>query len=160
MRLTQAEFDALLARRATRLLKAPEVQLGEQMARTRPKDSKLEAEFAGHLNVMGMEYEREYRFHGERRWRFDFAFPAIKVAVELNGGIFLGQQGKEAGRHSRGAGLLKEYEKLNAAVELGWRVLVYGAPQVSNGEAALQVQRVVNAALAPPSSYTRSSRDP
>jgi hypothetical protein len=44
------------------------------------------------------DVEFEHRFHPVRRWRFDAAFPARKVAVELDGGIFA------AGRHTRGAG--------------------------------------------------------
>lgn len=59
----------------------------------------------------------EYRFHPTRKWRFDLAWPMHKVAVEIQGGIFV------AGRHSRGAALLKEWEKLNTAAMLGWRIL-------------------------------------
>lgn len=59
----------------------------------------------------------EFRFHNQRRWRFDYAFPAQKIAVEVEGGIWSG------GRHTRGAGFLKDMEKYNAATALGWRVL-------------------------------------
>lgn len=59
----------------------------------------------------------EYRFAPPRRWRFDFAFPIAKVALEVQGGVFV------QGRHTRGSALLKEHEKLNAAAVLGWRVL-------------------------------------
>ena len=64
----------------------------------------------------------EYKFHPNRKWRFDFAWPDEKVALEVQGGLFTG------GRHSRGAALLKEHEKLNAAASAGWRVL-YCIPQ-------------------------------
>lgn len=40
-----------------------------------------------------------------------------KLALEVQGGIFI------QGRHNRGAALLKEWEKLNAAAILGWRIL-------------------------------------
>lgn len=63
----------------------------------------------------------EYRFAPPRRWRFDWAWASEKVALEVQGGLFIG------GRHSRGAALLKEHEKLNAAAALGWRV-VYTTP--------------------------------
>lgn len=52
-----------------------------------------------------------------RRWRFDWAWPEHKIALEVQGGLFV------QGRHSRGAALLQEHEKLNAAAALGWRVL-------------------------------------
>lgn len=58
----------------------------------------------------------EWKFKSDRRWRFDFAFEN-KVALEVQGGLFTN------GRHSRGAALLKEHEKLNAAACAGWRVL-------------------------------------
>lgn len=59
----------------------------------------------------------EHRFHPERKWRFDFAWGEPRVAVEVQGGIWT------KGRHTRGAALLKEWEKLNTAAALGWRVL-------------------------------------
>ena len=31
----------------------------------------------------------EYKFHPTRRWRFDLAWPDKKVAVEVQGGIFV-----------------------------------------------------------------------
>lgn len=59
----------------------------------------------------------EHRFHSVRQWRFDFAWPAHKIALEVEGGVWTG------GRHTRGAGFLKDVEKYNAAAALGWRVL-------------------------------------
>lgn len=54
-----------------------------------------------------------------RQWRFDFCWPAYRVAIEVEGGIFTG------GRHGRGAAYSDDCEKYNAAVILGWRVLRY-----------------------------------
>lgn len=66
----------------------------------------------------------EYQFWEGRKWQFDFAWktyrhlqPDILVALEVQGGIFT------HGRHTRGAALVKEYEKLNHAAMTGWRVL-------------------------------------
>lgn len=59
----------------------------------------------------------EHRFDTARKWRFDFAFIAHKVALEVEGGIFTG------GRHTRGKGFLNDMEKYNAAALQGWRVL-------------------------------------
>lgn len=58
----------------------------------------------------------EYRFHETRRWRFDFAWPTEKVAVECEGGTFVN------GGHNRGRGYSKDCEKYNTATVLGWRV--------------------------------------
>lgn len=70
----------------------------------------------------GVEPVAEYRFASPRKWRFDFAWPDAKVALEVQGGLFTG------GRHSRGPALMKEHEKLNAAARDGWRIL-YTIPQ-------------------------------
>lgn len=59
----------------------------------------------------------QYRFCLERKWRFDFAWPDQQLAVELDGGSFV------RGGHNRGAQQAKDYEKMNSAVSLGWRVL-------------------------------------
>lgn len=60
---------------------------------------------------------REHRFHPVRRWRFDYAWPGEKVALEVEGGVWTG------GRHTRGAGFVADIEKYNAAVVAGWRVV-------------------------------------
>lgn len=59
----------------------------------------------------------EHRFDPSRRWRFDFAFPDVRIALEVEGGVFTN------GRHTRGLGFLKDMEKYNRAAVLGWRVL-------------------------------------
>ena len=41
---------------------------------------------------------REYKFSDQRRFRFDFAWPALKIAAEVEGAIWAG------GRHNTGAG--------------------------------------------------------
>lgn len=61
---------------------------------------------------------REYRFHPVRKWRWDFAWEDIKLAVEIHGG---GQRG----RHASVAGMTADCDKHNAAVSLGWRVLTF-----------------------------------
>jgi len=61
----------------------------------------------------------EFRFalHLGRKWRFDWAWPSRFVALEIDGGLFVG------GRHARGAGIRADMEKLNEAAALGWCVL-------------------------------------
>jgi len=59
----------------------------------------------------------EVKFHPKRRWAFDICFPEYRLAVEVQGGIWVG------GRHSRGKGMVNDMEKNNEAIRLGWRVL-------------------------------------
>lgn len=66
-----------------------------------------------------IQMQTEYRFHPTRKWRFDYADPENKIAVEIDGGAFI------QGRHTRGLGFIKDQDKCNAAVVLGWRVFRY-----------------------------------
>jgi hypothetical protein len=59
----------------------------------------------------------EYRFHPERRWRFDLAWPEYRLALEIEGGLWVG------GRHNSPQGFFRDLEKYNAAAVLGWRIL-------------------------------------
>jgi hypothetical protein len=59
----------------------------------------------------------EFDFHPKRRWRFDYAWPDLMVALEYEGGTYTG------GRHVRGAGFAGDCEKYNAAAALGWIVV-------------------------------------
>lgn len=56
----------------------------------------------------------EYRFHPVRKWRFDWAFPALRIAVEVDGGAWVANGGRHAQDPDR--------EKLNAAASLRWLV--------------------------------------
>jgi very-short-patch-repair endonuclease len=66
--------------------------------------------------VHGPDLVHEYRFNPDRRWRFDFAHPASKVAIEIEGGTWV------AGSHGRGARYGTDCEKYNAALLAGWQV--------------------------------------
>lgn len=102
------------------------------------KRSHLEQTLAHQLHCLNInDYEEEYRFHATRRWRFDFAWPDCKLAVETEGGTFV------SGRHSRGAGMRADMEKYNTAAEMGWVVLRYDAQLVKTGFASAQIERLL-----------------
>ena len=67
----------------------------------------------------------EFRFHKIRRWRFDYAIPEIKLAVEYAG--HAGFIGKGVSGHSTIKGLTNDSEKANSAIACGWRVLQFTA---------------------------------
>lgn len=99
------------------------------------KPSNGEETLALHIRAERLpQAEREYRFAADRLWRFDFAWPAHKLAVEVEGGIFT------AGRHSRGTGLLADMEKYNRAALDGWRVLRFFTDQVVDGTAIATIK--------------------
>lgn len=82
--------------------------------------------------------EREYRFHATRRWRFDFAWPAEKIALEVDGGSWTG------GRHTRGPGFEMDQQKSNAATLLGWRVLHVTPERMRDGSAVRLVALAIS----------------
>jgi len=63
----------------------------------------------------------EYQFAPPRRWRFDYAWPDCRVAVEFDGGQWV----THGGRHNRDS----DRDKLNHAAALGWRVLRFSNQQ-------------------------------
>ncbi len=79
------------------------------------------------LQRKGYEVSLEHRFHPKRRWRFDIAVPARKLAIEIEGGLW------SRGAHSRPTGIRRDIIKYNAASQLGWRVLRC-TPDISGAE--------------------------
>jgi very-short-patch-repair endonuclease len=86
--------------------------------------------FALHCRAKKLKVETEYVFHPTRKWRFDFAFPTLKLAVEIEG-VRRGL----GGRHQQTEGMAKDMEKYNAAVKMGWMVLRYTSRMVERGDA-------------------------
>jgi len=74
----------------------------------------------------GPPFVREYVFC-ERKWRFDFAWPAAKIAVEIEGGV---HEGAGRGRHMRQLGFTDDCVKYGEAALLGWRVLRLTPPMI------------------------------
>jgi len=91
--------------------------------------------FETELKTKKIEFVKEYRFHSERRWRFDYAIPSYKIACEIEGGCWI------RGRHSRGAGMIADMEKYNTATILGWRILRYTPQDISL--AVLDIERLM-----------------
>lgn len=70
----------------------------------------------------------EYRFHPVRRWRFDYAWPAWHIAVEVDGGTYQSL----GGRHNTD----KDREKTNMAAAMGWRALHFTYSMLENDPGA------------------------
>jgi len=107
-----------------------------------PEYAHLDARHAGH--ALG-----EYQFHEGRRWRFDWCIPALKVAVEVDGGNLMCRRTRTGryiavGGHTQDA----DYRKLNAATLDGWRVLRFTTTMLRDPERCVaQVKRVVRNVL-------------
>lgn len=105
---------------------------------------------------------REFRFHSERLWRIDIAYPAKKIMIEVDGGgwgrvvtchkchISVMKHLKdgrmvpvrEGGRHNTAAGMEADNEKLDSAVALGWRPLKFNPRHIKEGFALKMIKSV------------------
>lgn len=100
--------------------------------------NQLEATFLFQLRAVKLPIpQSEYRFAPPRRWRFDFAWPEHRIAVECEGGIWVG------GRHTRGKGFEEDCRKYNAAIIQGWRVLRFTSRMVGSGEALQVIEKAL-----------------
>lgn len=109
------------------------------------------------------EPEREHRFSPCRRWRFDFAWPAHRLAVEVEGGTrgrpvtchacgvrvrartrdgTVGREVRLSGAHGAGR-MSTDAEKYNAAALAGWIVLRYTTEMVESGEFLEQIRQAL-----------------
>lgn len=102
------------------------------------KQSAPEAEFALHCRAHKLNPVPEFKFHPVRKWRADFAFPAHRILIEIEGGVWVN------GRHSRGAGYSADCEKYSHAALLGYRVFRFTPDMVKSGEAVLMVKEALN----------------
>lgn len=108
--------------------------------------SKLETFLALQLrSAMLPQFERELRFHPDRKWRLDFAWADVKLAVEVQGGTHLHGAGSHAGGKYG-----DDCEKLAEATLAGWRVLWCTSEQVMNGQALAWVERAFGRAVRTP----------
>lgn len=92
-----------------------------------------------HLRATGITgFVEEYPYTAEvdRKHRADFAWPAHRLLVEVQGGIWK----RGGGGHSHPLGIQRDIEKHQLAAILGWRVLPVTTDEVESGR-ALQVIR-------------------
>ena len=71
----------------------------------------------------------EYKFIKNRRFRFDFAWPDLKIAVEVEGGTY------RYGRHQRPGGYENDCVKYSLAALLGWKVVRVTSGMITDGRA-------------------------
>jgi len=83
------------------------------------------------IGVAGWMLETEFKFHPHRKWRFDYALPARKIAIEYEGQAYQG--GKS--RHNTIKGFENDCEKYSTASIMGWKVVRVTANMIKNGKA-------------------------
>lgn len=96
-----SEIEALLAKQI-RYVKLPEPV----------REYRFAAEHVG----LGPGLRQRLAFQQLRDWRFDFAWPDRRFAVEVEGVT------EHGGRHQQIGGFIGDIEKYHAALSLGWTV--------------------------------------
>lgn len=147
MKMTAEQYTAHQAKHGRQLVRRmakPMPEKSGNVAKTKPEQSKGEALFLFQCKAHGLEPAMEHRYAWPRRYRFDFAWPDIKLAVEIDGGnrlAVIGKNGKPyaVGRHTQA----DDYAKLNLAIKLGWRVLRFTPAMVTSGEAISDLLEVL-----------------
>lgn len=82
-------------------------------------------------------YEQEYKFHPTRKWRFDYAIPDKKVAIEYEG-IF-----SVKSRHTSLKGFTNDCEKYSEAAIMGWKVIRITAIMLKDGRAVSLIEKAL-----------------
>ena len=137
---------------------------------SKPAGSDLETAFlaAWHLVPGRPEPERNYRFHGTRKWRFDFAWLDAGVAVEIEGGTqgrrvkcqccgavvrarkgdgSAGRELRIGGGHNRGEVYRDNCAKYNAATLDDWTLLRYTTEDLAEKPVQVceEIEQAINA---------------
>ena len=131
IRLSAIELERLIKPKDG--AKAPAASKGK--AKVGVQVAKLQADTKLHLQGLPA-YVTEYQFHPTRRWRFDYCWPELKIAVEVHGGTYTN------GRHTRGGGFTVDREKMNEAAIYGWTVLEVTSAQVRSGQMRQWLDRI------------------
>jgi len=109
--------------------------------------SKLEERFE--MRWHGPALVKQHVFHPTRQWRLDFAHLASKVGIEIHGGVW------RSGRHTRGSGFVKDRQKMNAAISLGWRVFELTDKDLNKPETFEMIEEAIRSA----SIFTKHSQE-
>ena len=122
----------LSARQRVVLAKAP--QKGKQKAGQTAKDIN-EPIFMALLKSVGLPVPvKEYRIDPNRKFHADYAWPSIKLSVEINGGVFT------KGAHGSITGILDGYKKINHLATQGWHIMIYVPGEMLKSSTADQIK--------------------
>lgn len=105
------------------------------------KKSRLEEAMDRQIFDKGLpDPDREVRFSDDRKWRFDFAWPEMMVALEVEGGVY------NQGRHTRPKGFEEDCVKYSMAAIKGWTVIRATGNMIKSGVAIKLVETAIDIA--------------
>ena len=78
----------------------------------------LEREYSA-IDSWEADYQQRYaKSKRSKRYRLDFAHPASRIGIEIQGGVFM------RGRHVTGSGYERDCRKYNIAYTSGWTIFL------------------------------------
>lgn len=103
----------------------------------------LERAFETSLKKRGVyAWRTQYSIAEDVGYVYDFAWPAARLVVEINGGL-RAADGKSG--HKSYTGITRDYKKLNAATSRGWSEFIFHDEAVLDDSAALVVKQFLKA---------------
>ena len=96
-----------------------------------------EETFALQCQCRKLKPEREYKFCPDREWKFDFAWPMLRLAVESEGGV-----------HRIKNRFERDIVKYNTATKMGWKLLRYTKKMIESGTAIQEVELIIESLAA------------
>ena len=78
----------------------------------------LEREYSD-IEAWEVDYQQRYaKSKRSKRYRLDFAHPASRIGIEIQGGVYM------RGRHVTGSGYERDCRKYNIAYTSGWTIFL------------------------------------
>jgi very-short-patch-repair endonuclease len=102
--------------------------------------SQWEDELQRHLlGITEGQHFKKQRFHPTRKWEFDRAHAALKIAIEVEGGTW----SRDKSGHTSGKGYRDNCIKYNVAQLLGWIVLRFTSDQIKHGDDIAIIEQAI-----------------
>jgi very-short-patch-repair endonuclease len=137
VRLSESEYEALIRQHEPAERRA--IAGRPPKARRKRQRSAGERELEVQLRAWGIGgWVTEHPFDagasgGGRKWRLDFAFPALKLAVEVDGGV-----------HRLADRFAGDIDKSNALALAGWTLLRFDPERITSGDAISTIRAALD----------------
>ena len=89
------------------------------------------------IKSLDLKWIHRHKFMVDRKFEFDFAFPTIKLAIEVQGGIWI------VGGHTKGVGIKQDHDKNQNACALGWQMLYCCPDDIKKGIAISFIEKTI-----------------
>ena len=123
-----------------------EEMLARQIKLVRLPEPVREYRFTAHHVGLGYGVRKRIKDAGLKDWRFDFAWPDLMLAVEVEGITSYGTNkngSMKLGRHQTGEGMEGDLRKYDAAMNLGWNIYRCSGAMVKEGVAVNTIERLI-----------------